>query len=86
MPKSVKIIHHLRRRNEKARTDIFRDHQGPLFIRRINLGDLEKKAGIPHTTMWKRMKDGEWTRGQIKQMHRFLHFTEADMKVFVEGR
>lgn len=28
----------------------------------INLGDLEKKAGIPHTTMWKRMKDGEWTR------------------------
>ena len=32
----------------------------------INLGDLEKKAGIPHTTMWKRMKDGEWTRGQIK--------------------
>ena len=52
----------------------------------INLGDLEKKAGIPHTTMWKRMNDGEWTRGQIKQMHRFMHFTEADMKVFIEGR
>lgn len=52
----------------------------------LKLCDVEKKAGIPHSTMWRRMEDGEWTRTQVRQMHRFLHFTPEDLQIFLEGK
>lgn len=52
----------------------------------INQTILEKKAGISHTTMSRRMTDGNWTRDQLKSMNRYLHFTDEDMRTFLEGR
>ena len=52
----------------------------------ITLDGLQKKTGIPRMTMFRRLEDGNWTREQMQQMNRFLHFEEADMKTFLEGR
>ena len=52
----------------------------------ITLDRLQEKTGIPRATMFRRLEDGNWTREQMQQMNRFLHFEEADMKTFLEGR
>lgn len=52
----------------------------------MTLGVLSKKAGIAPATMSRRMADGRWNRTQLQQMHRFLHFTQEDLQIFLEGR
>lgn len=47
---------------------------------------LAKKTGICEKTLSRHMADGAWSREQIQQMHRFLHFTPEDMVVFLEER
>lgn len=69
------------RKHEATFSDIIK---GRCSIAGMNLDELEKKTGIPHATMYRRMKDGNWTREQVKSMNRFLHFEEADMKAFLE--
>lgn len=69
------------RKHEATFSDIIK---GRCLFAGMNVDDLEKKTGIPHTTMYRRMKDGNWSREQVKNMNRFLHFKEADMKAFLE--
>lgn len=52
----------------------------------MTLGTLSKKAGIAPATMTRRMADGRWDRTQLQRMHRYLHFTQEDLQIFLEGR
>lgn len=52
----------------------------------MNLKDVEKKTGIPHSTFSRRMKYSDWRREEVKLLHRYLHFKESDMDIFLEGK
>lgn len=45
-----------------------------------------RKTGISNATATRHMGDGKWSREQIKEMHRFLHFTPEEMQIYFEGR
>ena len=51
----------------------------------LTISQLEKAASIPHTTMSRHLKDGEWSRSQIQAMHRVIRFSAEDMQIFLEG-
>ena len=52
----------------------------------LGVADLVRKTKIPASTYRKHMADGKGTREQLTALHRVIHFDEADMKVYLEGR
>lgn len=48
--------------------------------------DLARKTGICQRTFKNHMKDGKWTREQVQEMHRYLHFRPEQMLIYFEGR
>lgn len=47
---------------------------------------LAKKIGVNERTISRHLQDGAWSREQVQEMHRFLHFTAEDMAIYFEGR
>lgn len=43
---------------------------------------IAKRAGIDPTTFGRRLKDGRWTRDQVRALDRYLQFSLEDMVVF----
>lgn len=52
----------------------------------MNLKNLEKKTGIPHSTFSRRMKYSDWRRQEMQLLNRFIHFKENDLLIFLEGK
>lgn len=52
----------------------------------LTLGALSKKTGIGTATITRHMADGNWSREQVQEMHRYLHFTPEDTAIYFEGR
>lgn len=46
---------------------------------------LAKKTGISEKTLTRHIADGAWSREQVQQMHRYLHFTPEDMEIYFDA-
>lgn len=45
---------------------------------------LAKKTGMSEKTITRHLRDGDWSRDQLHELHRFLHFEPEDMLVYLE--
>ena len=52
----------------------------------MTVAQLSVKTGISKTTFTRRFQDGSWSRRELQQMDRFLHFTPEDLQIFLEGK
>lgn len=72
------------KKHEKTFTDVVLARCDLAGIREIKT--LSQKTGLSTDIISAHLKDGRWSREQMHELHRFLHFEVEDMEIFLDGK